>query len=299
MIRLALRVGSAHAELALAELLELAPAGVEETELPAPDGGEGLVEYAVYGAPGELPELPDLQAAVGGALVEVSTSEVPDDWAERWRQFHKPVLLQAPAPRAGEQPLPSLHVRPPWEPESPRENTLEIAIDPAQAFGTGSHATTRLCLQLLLEIANTDRRRGALLDVGAGSGVLAIAAVKLGYGPVLALDNDRESVLATEANATVNDAVLEARLYDLRREALPRPQGDEPARVMLANLLKPLLLDLSQNMTELPEHLLASGLLCEQADDIAREFADRHGLRERKRLQQGEWAALWLSRRQG
>ena len=77
MIRLALRVRRDDAEVALAELLELAPGGVEERDL-----GD-VVEYAVYGPPGELPALPDLEAAVGGALVEVTTSELPDDWSER------------------------------------------------------------------------------------------------------------------------------------------------------------------------------------------------------------------------
>ena len=89
MIRLAVRVRRQDAEVALADLLALAPAGVEEVDLP----DEDLVEYAVYGAPGELPELPDLRAAAGGALVDVRTSEVGDDWAQRWRQFHRPVLV--------------------------------------------------------------------------------------------------------------------------------------------------------------------------------------------------------------
>ena len=88
MIRLAVRVQRAHAEVVLAELLELAPAGVEEAQI-----GEQTIEYAVYGAPGELPSLPDLKAAAGDALVEISTSETADDWQERWRQFHHPVLV--------------------------------------------------------------------------------------------------------------------------------------------------------------------------------------------------------------
>ena len=84
MIRLAVRVRREDADVVLAELLSLAPSGVEEAEL---EGG-AIVEYAVYGAPGELPDLPDVEAAVGGALVEVVTSEVADDWADRWRAFH-------------------------------------------------------------------------------------------------------------------------------------------------------------------------------------------------------------------
>jgi ribosomal protein L11 methyltransferase len=84
VIRLALRVRREDAEIALAELLALAPGGVEEVDL-----GD-RVEYAIYGAPGELPALPDLEAAAGDALVEVRTTEVADDWGERWKAFHEP-----------------------------------------------------------------------------------------------------------------------------------------------------------------------------------------------------------------
>ncbi|MGZ4177563.1 MAG: 50S ribosomal protein L11 methyltransferase, partial [Solirubrobacteraceae bacterium] len=82
MLRLAVRVHRRQAELVLAELLELAPSGVEEVEISA-----DVIEYAVYGAPGELPAVPDLRAAAGGAYVDVSTEEIADDWAERWRSF--------------------------------------------------------------------------------------------------------------------------------------------------------------------------------------------------------------------
>ena len=191
MIRLALRVQREQAEIVLAELLELAPGGVEELS----DGD--VVEYAVYGAPGELPDLPDLRAAAGAALVEVSTTEVADDWDERWKAFHQPVQV-------GE-----LYVRPPWAP--PRDGLRDVVIDPAQAFGTGAHPTTRLCLELLLEL----EPGGALVDVGCGSGVLAIAAARLGWAPVLGIDHERESVQATLDNAAANGVA--------RAGAPPRP----------------------------------------------------------------------------
>ena len=107
MVRLAVRVAREQSEIVLAELLELAPGGVEEVDV---DGG--VVEYAVYGPPGELPALPDLRAAAGSALVEVITTEVADDWADRWREFHRPLVL---APR--------LTVRPPWSPPGDTEAT--------------------------------------------------------------------------------------------------------------------------------------------------------------------------------
>jgi ribosomal protein L11 methyltransferase len=304
VIRLAVRVRREDAELVLAELLELAPSGVEETEL-----GEGIVEYAVYGSPGELPELPDLRAAVGDALVEIATSELPDDWSERWKRFHRPVLIEAPVPASGvasgpasrsERPapapgtarlaLPALHVRPPWEPPSDRSDVREIVIDPAQAFGTGAHATTRLCLELLLEVALRDESRGPLLDIGTGSGVLAIAAAHLGFSPVICLDNDPESIDAARANALVNGVEMAVRHFDLRAEPLSWA-GDVP--VVMANLLRPLLLDLARLMPAAPRHLLAGGLLAHEVGEVVQAFEAR-GLREHERRHMGEWGAVWL-----
>jgi len=294
VIRLAVRVRSEQAELALAELLELAPAGVEEVRL-----ADQTVEYAAYGAPGELPSLPQLKAAVGGALVDISTSEVADDWRERWRRFHRPVLIAAPNQRAGHgRAVPAPHVRPPWEPPSAsRDAVEEIVIDPGQAFGTGAHASTRLCLALLLELALLEQPTGPLLDVGTGSGVLAIAAARLGFTPVLGLDNERASVEAARANAAANGLDIDVRRFDLRRQRLPWIGGvDAPAGsiVMVANLLGPLLIELARTMPGAPAQLLASGLLPEQCEETARAFAEHLGLRERERRQSGSWAALWL-----
>jgi ribosomal protein L11 methyltransferase len=296
VIRLAIRVQRAQAELVLAELLELAPTGVEEVEV-----GEGIVEYAVYGASGELPNLPDLRAAAGDALVEISTSETADDWQQRWRQFHRPVLIDPPRPTVeGVGAIPALHVRPPWELDevaSP-EPVEEIVLDPGQAFGTGAHATTRMCLELLLELAAAGLAHGPALDVGCGSGVLAIAAARLGFAPVLALDHEAESVKAARENAAVNHVEMAVERFDLRRQELPwlGTSGREGAEVVvLANLLLPLLLELAGTMIQAPGQLIASGLLKEQADQVSEAFAKRFGLGERLRLERGEWAALWLS----
>ena len=275
MIRLALRVRREDAEIALAELLELAPSGVEERDL-----GD-VIEYAVYGPPGELPDLPDLTAAVGGALVEVVTEEIPDDWHERWRAFHRPVAV-------GPDPAhPVLRVRPPWEPRED-DGAEDLVIDPGQAFGTGAHHTTRLCLELLLELDPG----GACVDLGCGSGVLAIAASRLGWAPVLGVDHEAESVAATLENAAVNEVAVEARRFDLLRD------GPVPAApTVLANLLRPLLVQVARSGFdgEPPRALIASGLLAHEADEVAAAFAV-HGLRETARRHGGEWAALLLRR---
>jgi ribosomal protein L11 methyltransferase len=266
MLRLAVRVQRSQAELVLAELLELAPSGVEEVEL-----GEDLVEYAVYGAPGELPALPALKAAAGDAYVDVHTEELADDWAQRWRSFHTPLVI-------GER----LTVRPPWEP--PARAGVDVVIDPGQAFGTGAHATTRLCLELMLDAPP----RGSFVDVGCGSGVLAIVAAKLGWDPVVALDNDRAALEATRENAIRNRIMLEIEQFDLRHDQVP------DADFVAANVLSGPLVAWAASQRLLPPAVLLSGLLASEADGVAAAFAAR-GLAERDRRTSGEWAALALS----
>ncbi len=268
MLRLAVRVARDQAEIVLAELLELAPSGVEEVAV-----GEETVEYAVYGAPGELPELPELRAVAGAALVEVSTREIADDWDRRWREFHRPVVI-------GDR----ITVRPPWEPSG--TTSIDLAIDPGQAFGTGAHATTRLCLELMLLLDPS----GAFVDLGCGSGVLAIAAARLGWDPVAALDHDPASLEATRANAGANRVSLEVRRHDLR--------VDSPASgpTIAANLLRPLLLTWAERLAEAagrPERVIASGLLAGEVDEVAAAFR-RRGLIERERRSAGDWAAVLL-----
>ena len=267
MIALHVRVTRAHAEVVLAELLTLAPGGLEEREAP------GEVEYVLYGAPGELPALPDLRAAAGDALVEISTEDVADDWSERWKAHHRPVDVGP------------LRVRPPWAPA--RDGALDVAIDPGQAFGTGSHHTTRLCLELLLE----RDAAGALADWGCGTGVLAIAAARLGWAPVCAVDADPAAVEATAANARANGVAVDVARRDLRRA--PGPW----APTVVANLVRPLLLEVAAAMDRPPETLIVSGLLREEAAEVAGAFA-LHGLVEAARRESGEWTALSLRLRE-
>jgi ribosomal protein L11 methyltransferase len=134
-----------------------------------------------------------------GAVV---MSEVPDDWEERWKRFHEPVTIG------------NLWVGPPWE-RAPAD-AVAVEIDPGRAFGTGSHQTTRLCIELLAEL-----QRGALLDVGCGSGVLSIAAAKLGYAPIVAVDREQAAVEAAVRNATANAVEIDVRQADLLADPLP------------------------------------------------------------------------------
>jgi ribosomal protein L11 methyltransferase len=133
----------------------------------------------------------------------VETDDVPAGWEDRWREFHHGAAVGR------------FWVGPPWE-DAP-SGADAIVIDPGRAFGTGAHPTTRLTLELLQRLAP-----GSLLDVGCGSGVLSIAAAKLGFAPVHAVDLDDAAVEATRANAAVNGVSLEAHRGDALRDELPR-----------------------------------------------------------------------------
>jgi ribosomal protein L11 methyltransferase len=252
----------------LGALLELAPGGVEQVD------GAGFVEFALYGSPGELPSFPEGPAEVGGTRVEVRGEEVPDDWEERWKRFHVPVLVGG-----------RLWVRPPWEEPAVRPGVTEVVIDPGRAFGTGTHPTTRLCLELMLGL----RGGGSFADLGCGSGVLAIAAAKLGFSPVEAYDSDRGAVEATLVNARENGVVLDrVERWDLR-SGVP----SDGARVVAANLMRPLLLALTAALRGGPELVIASGLLDHEAEEVAAAFAP---MREERRLSLQGWTALLLKR---
>jgi ribosomal protein L11 methyltransferase len=276
VLRLAIHVRRDAAELALAELLVFAPEGVEETDINA-----DTVAYAIYAAAEALPTDAELEDALGDALIMLAFTEVADDWADRWREFHRPLVLGS-----------RLSVRPPWE--APIGTDLEIVVDPGRAFGTGAHATTRLCLEALLELAPS-REQGApaVVDLGCGSGVLGIAAAKLGWDPVLALDHDPLSVDATQENAAVNGVAeqLEVQRFDLNI-------GPPPAApLVLANLLAPLLATWAGQLAggaPRPQTIIASGLLATEAQQTAELFGEL-GFKLSQRLDQGDWSALILS----
>jgi ribosomal protein L11 methyltransferase len=181
--RVSTEVPLEQAEAARATMVELFPEGFEEV------AKADRVELAAYtdgsGA-----------ARMWRAFGEYSWREVRDDWHERWRRFHRGVRIGA------------LWVGPPWE--RPPNEALAVVIDPGRAFGTGAHESTRLCLEHLLTLD-----RGSLLDVGCGSGVLAIAAARLGFVPVIALDHDAAAVEVARENAAANGVAVDVRLAAL------------------------------------------------------------------------------------
>jgi ribosomal protein L11 methyltransferase len=211
-------------------MLELFPQGFEEVD----HGGRSIELVAYTDAGGEE----RLWQAFGGAR----SSEVEEGWEERWREFHRPV-------RVGE-----LWVGPPWE--TPPADATAVVIEPGRAFGTGAHATTRLCLELLLDLP-----RGSVLDIGCGSGVLAIAAAQLGFAPVTAVDVEEAAELATRANAAANGVVVDARRVDALTNELPA------ADVALANIALGVVLELAPRVRA--RHLVTSGYLVREEPALA------------------------------
>jgi ribosomal protein L11 methyltransferase len=276
MIRLAVRCEPEYAERVMANLLELAPNGLEE------ERGPGWVEYAIYGPPGEVPELGELQAAAGGALVDVTTTAVPDDWADRWADFHRPIEV------AGR-----IAVRPSWW--EPKDGLIDVVVDPGRAFGTGGHPTTRLCLALLVELEEAGQASGPIADWGTGSGVLAIAAAKLGWGPVAGCDREGASLETAAANAEANGVELALESVDVRESPPP------VALTVVANLTGNLLRDCARNLDrdgQLPRTMVCSGMLETEIDEVSGGFAAL-GLDEARRLTEHEWGALLLRREPG
>jgi ribosomal protein L11 methyltransferase len=237
-------VPAGRAEQARAVMIELFPEGFEELD------AAGSLELAAYtNAAGEE----RIWQAFGGA----AASDVDDGWEERWRQFHRP------------QRVGSLWIGPPWE--VPDGDAIAVVIDPGRAFGTGGHPTTRLCLQLLEQ-----EERGGVLDVGCGSGVLSIAAAKLGFAPVLAVDFDRQAVEATARNAAANGVEVDVGLGDLRDAALPEVE------LALANIAAEAVAELGPRLRA--RRAITSGYLVSDEPTLV-------GYRVERRVQLEGWAA--------
>jgi ribosomal protein L11 methyltransferase len=261
--RLGIRVRRADSELALAALLPLLQHGAEETE-----AGDA-VEYALYAPEGELPSEDDVRELVGEALLGLELADVATGWEDEYKRHLQPVQVGR------------LRVRPPWAEPA---RGLEVVIDPGRSFGAGTHATTQLALELLLE----EPAGGPLCDWGAGTGVLAIAAAKLGYDPVTAVEVQPDALETIRANAIANGVAVTTKWLNLAETPAPW------APTVIANLTRDLLAWAAEATERPPQRLLASGVLEREVDAVLEAWAP-HGLREARRRVLGEWAAVVLA----
>lgn len=275
-------VEAATAELVSDRLFELGATGVEErdgTTLLGPDASPaGAAEVTLVAHfPDEASARAALSALPAGARVEAI---VGDDWRDGWRAFFEPS-------RVGGRVV----VRPPWKEATTRPGDVVVVVDPGQAFGTGTHETTRLVLAAL----DTHLSGGeAVLDVGCGSGILAVAALLLGARRATCLDVDPEAVRATRETAARN-GVAER----LSASADPVSSLAGAHDVVLANIEARVLLPMADTLAALVAPggwLVLSGILDAQADEVARRYEACAGLGPARRTAEGGWVALRLER---
>ena len=231
------------------------------------------------------------------------------NWMEAWKQYYKPILI-------GERLL----ILPAWM-ESPNPERIAIKIDPGMAFGTGTHPTTQLCLELMEKVfdsCHSERSEEShgrvedsslttfaqndinVIDVGCGSGILSIAALKLGATKVLGVDIDEESVKNSRENADTNGVGAELILgVGSVSEILDGTFAFKQAPLVVANILAPVIIRLfDAGLADLIEgngSIVLSGILFEQEQNVI-EAGQAQGLRLNERRQIGDWVALTMSR---
>jgi ribosomal protein L11 methyltransferase len=262
-------------------LVDLGAVGVEQrdsTTMDKTDDGRAELVAGFSTIAARENAYVQLERSLGGE-VEILRLDMKDDgWSTKWREFFKPVILDR------------LQVVTPWM-EIPQEDRMPIIIDPGQAFGTGGHATTKLILEMLEQRAAATKLPASVLDVGTGSGVLAIAAVKLGAEEVTAVDIDPESVQATRENAIVNDV---AGCISVRAGSPATVSGQWP--LVLANLELSVFLTAASSIAEKVApggEALLSGLL---ADQIERCLSLWPGFKMTEKREQDGWVSLALER---
>ncbi|MDX9895217.1 MAG: 50S ribosomal protein L11 methyltransferase [Desulfofustis sp.] len=225
----------------------------------------------------------ELAGLFGVPVPQVDSEPVADqDWATSWQAYFKPFSI-----------IPGLVIVPSWESYQRRGDEQVIVMDPGMAFGTGHHATTRLCLQLL-EAAVRKTVDSPVLDVGTGTGILAMAAALFGAGSVIGVDNDEVAVGVATTNVR-NNALADR--VDVASTPLTELSG--PFRVIVANIVHDTLAELADELTRLAApggEIILSGLICgEQVRSMVQRFASLSCCLE-EQVQEGEWCALRLKK---
>jgi ribosomal protein L11 methyltransferase len=208
---------------------------------------------------------------------------LPDaNWVDTWKEHFRPIPIGR-----------KLIVLPEWY-ENPEPARIPIRIDPGMAFGTGSHVSTQLALELLEEAAAAYTKPG-VFDIGSGSGILAIGAAKLGAGQILGVDTDPEAEANARHNAALNGVAGVRFATASVAQILAGDFGDRQAELVLANILAPILIRLLDDglgaLVKPGGRLILSGIILEREAEV-RAALDRHGFTTIARRQSGDWVAL-------
>lgn len=184
------------------------------------------------------------------------------DWGEQWKKYFKPIRVSN-----------NIIIKPTWERYALSGRDIVIEIDPGMAFGTGQHASTRMCIEALEDIIMKDRSvsEWKVLDVGCGTGILGITAAKLGAQDVICLDNDKKATEIAKENAAINH--VEEQLHIINKDAMAI---NKTRNLIIANLTSKLLLKLRQHLTQLLEpegYMIISGIIEQDAAEIEEAFS--------------------------
>ena len=209
-----------------------------------------------------------MRRLAGARLIELSRAEASDDWRERRLDRYEPLVV---ADR--------FLLRPEWAPPGEDPSLIEIVLEQSPAFGTGMHPTTQACLAMLAEV----EPGGSFADYGCGSGVLSIAAARLGWSPVVAVDINETSLAAARPKRRRNGVEVDARRVDLTSEPAP------PAETIAANVPPDVHLALAERLERAPALLIASGFRPDEIPAVAAAWG-AHGLEVDDEVRANEWA---------
>src|SRR4051812_22926293 len=266
MRRVRFEVPADELERVLDAILPLLPGGAWPEEL---DGGR--IEVTTLAPGGRMPPRAVLEAAASSPLEAFREDDVPADW--RLRRHRGDVLV---ADR--------VVLRAPEDPP-PEAGLVDVVLVHGGGFGAGAHPTTRMCVELLLDV----EPEGAFADVGCGLGALAVLAAKLGFDPVVALDNDPHAVAAAERNATDNGVTIDCRAADAEAEPAPA------AATFAVNAPPPVHHHLARQLDAQTRTVVASGAVGPELDAVVEAYRSA-GLEAARRLDEdaGVWGAVLL-----
>lgn len=225
----------------------------------------------------ELSQLREAGFDVGSGKISVKKVR-REDWAESWKKHFKPIAIGN-----------TLLIKPSWSKRRPGKNQACVILDPGLSFGTGQHATTSYCLEQIVRCRNRERAQ-SFLDIGTGSGILAISAAKLGYKPIRAFDFDPEAVRVSRKNAEINSVA--AQVHPIRRDLTKIPlQSQTKFDVICANVIYDVLLSERKkivNRLARSGSLILAGILKTQFDHVKSAY-EKSGLKLSDSKAEKEW----------
>ena len=256
-----------------------------------PENSQGL--ETILGVKNALAGLKERDAdnAFGSLAVDTDTRLEEEDWENNWKQYFKPFPV-------GER----LMIKPSWETLPEGTNRTVVEIDPSSSFGTGSHTTTRLCLE---EIDKTlagmsEPSKIYMLDMGCGSGILGIAAIKLGAGHVNAVDIDQNSARIAAENYKVNG--IDSTQYNvyagdiLKDTALAETVGERPYDLIAANIVADVIIWMAPSFKKFLAKdgtLIVSGIIAERSGEVIAAL-ERNGFAVKEFTESEDWAVVTL-----